>query len=105
MVTNPCRKCNDSYVYKNRHYPSCVKDTCAKCRKRIEHEKYLKSNRKYEVGDYISTFDELLKQEWIMFFGKPKHISVILNMQAKTVLNFVNNKQFRYAIKKECESK
>lgn len=102
MKSNPCRRCEKAFVWKNRHMPSFSKEDCKKCEKIKSHKKYLESKRKYIAGDLITSIDELLEQkEWVMWGDGIKHISVIKNLQLNTVIRFIGLGYFRKAIKKE----
>lgn len=104
MKSNPCRRCENAFVWNNRHMPhSCGEhaEECRNCENRKAHNMYLESQRKYEKGEPITSLDELLKQEWVMWGDGIKHISVIKNLQLNTVIRFIGLGYFRKAIKKE----
>jgi hypothetical protein len=102
MKQNPCRYCALAYEYKGKKH-SGYKEECIMCKKRIEHEKYLKSKRKFIEGDTITNLDELFSQEWVMWYHKTKHIKVFENMSVKVVNQFIKSGAFRVAIRKERE--
>mgnify|MGYP003255080412 FL=1 len=64
---------------------------------------YLKKNRKFEEGEPITSLEELLKQEWVMWYHNTKHIEVIKHTQLSTVLEWLDNGAFHKAIRKESE--
>lgn len=106
MRQNPCRYCALSWEYKGKHYPS-YESPCAECENIKRHRDYLKSKRKFEIGQVILNFDELMKQEYV-FVGMvdiPKHIEVVKSWQVRSVLGILKNKHFHKAIKKESEEK
>lgn len=104
MKVNPCRYCALSAEYNGRHYPY-GSERCVKCENIAEHRKYLLSKRKFAEGDTITSIEELLQQEWVMWYHNTKHIKVIRNMQLNTVLMFLERGAFKKAIKKESEEK
>lgn len=63
MKQNPCRYCALSYEYKGKHYQGSKE--CRQCENIKKHKEYLKSQRKFEIGEPIKTLDELLEQEWL----------------------------------------
>lgn len=99
MKNNPCRNCEDSFVYKNRHNPgwNCRFD----CEKHKKHEEYLESKRIFKAGDIINSLEELLNEEWVMWGVTTRHIEVIKCMQLRSVLKFIRLGYFRKAIRKE----
>ena|SRR5690554_145976 len=84
-------------------YRGMICDDCHLTRRDeiIAHKTKLQNNRKYECGEAITTLNELLEQEIVMWFGKPKHIEVIKSLQLRMILQFLNNNHFKKAIKKE----
>lgn len=106
MKQNPCRYCALNWEYKGKHYPS-YELPCAECENIKKHKEYLKSKRKFEIGQVISDFEELMKQEYV-FVGMaetPNHIEVIKSWQVRSVLGILDNKHFYKAIRKESEDK
>lgn len=104
MKTNPCRYCALSRERNGKHYPS-YEPPCAECENIKMHREYLKSQRKFEIGQVISDFNELMEQEYV-FVGMadtPKHIEVIKSWQVRSVLGILNNKHFYKANRKESE--
>lgn len=73
---------------------------CETCSPMIKYEAWLESKRKFVVGDKILNFDHLLGQNWVMYNGRAKHISFVLNNQFGVVLNWINGGLLRYAIRK-----
>ena len=99
MKSNPCRRCEKAFVWKNRHTHGweCHFD----CEKYKKHQEYLESQRKYEEGEPITSLDELINQEWVMWFHTIRHVEVIKHTQLSTVLNWLDIGAFRKAVKKE----
>lgn len=73
------------------------KDTYEKTK---NHYDKLEKNRKYTKGNYISTFEELLKQEIVWWYTSPKPIGFILSMQLNTVKSLLIGKKLCYCIEK-----
>ena len=102
MKQNPCRYCALAYVRNGRHSPSWD-DKCRDCENIKEHKKYLESQRMFVEGEPITTLEELLKQELVMWYHQSKHIEAIISMQVRTVLKFIEVGAFRKAVRKESE--
>lgn len=90
--------------HNGRHHPH-YRDECYKCENLKKHRDYLKSQRKYEVGEPITDFDELMKQEFVMWGESIRHIEFIKNLQYRLILKALENKWFNKAVKKESEEK
>lgn len=103
MKQNPCRYCTLANEHKGRHLPRFWDEKCAKCEYNKKHKEYLKSKRKFEIGEPIKTIDELLEQEWVMWGDKTTHIKVIKNLQLRFILQALENNWFRKAIRKNME--
>lgn len=101
MKQNPCRYCALSYEYKGKHYQGSKE--CRQCENIKKHKEYLKSHRKFEVGEPIKTLDELLEQEWVIWGYKTTHIEVIKSLQLRLVLRLLENNSICKAIKKNME--
>ena len=102
MKQNPCRYCALSWEHNGKHYPS-YKPPCSECENIKKHKEYLKSQRKFEEGTLITSLDELLKEEWVMWYHQTRHIEVIKHTQLITVLNWLTIGAFHKAIRKESE--
>lgn len=102
MKQNPCRYCELSLTYNGRHSPRCD-GKCAECENIKAHREYLKSQRKFIEGEAITTFGELLKQEWVMWYHNSRHIEAIKSVPIRTVLHWLEVGAFRKAIRKESE--
>ena len=104
MRQNPCRYCRLSSEYKGRRYPSYTKE-CIECDNLRKHKKYLKSKRKYEKGEKISGFSELMEQTYIFcdYLERPLHIETIKSWQVRIVLNNLESGSFYKAINKRKE--
>lgn len=99
MKQNPCRYCSSSFKYKGIHSPG-IDDCCGKCEHYKKHKEYLLSQRKFQEGEPIKTMEDLLKEEWVMWYHRTKHIEVFKHMQLSNVLRFLENGAFHKAIKK-----
>ena len=104
MKQNPCRYCALSTKTRYGHKPSHDNE-CVDCENLKKHKEYLKAHRKFVEGDPITDLSELLEQEWVMWYHKPRHIEVIKHTQLSTVLKWLEIGAFRKAIKKESEEK
>lgn len=102
MRQNPCRYCALAFVYKGKHIRSNTEE-CLKCENIKKHNEYLQSKRKFEEGDPITSIQELLEQEWVMWFHSTKHIEMFKSMTLRAVLNFINMGAIRKAVRKEKE--
>lgn len=100
VTRNPCRYCVAAFVRKNSHLPS-LKNECLTCQYQKEHREYLESKRMFEPGDPITELSELLKQEWVIWHGRTKHIEMFRSMSVRTVEQFIKNGAFRKAVRKE----
>lgn len=106
MKQNPCRYCALSYEHRGRHYRS-YEPQCSECENIKSHMEYLKSQRKYEIGEKINSLDDLLKQKFV-YCGKtnsPMHIEAVKSWQLRMVLRSFESGSFYMAIKKESEEK
>lgn len=99
MKQNPCRYCRLSIEYNGKHYQG-FNPECYNCENLKKHKEYLISKRKFIAGDPITDIQELLKQEWVIFNEKAKHIEVIKHNQLSVVLGWIEHKMLRYAIRK-----
>ena len=104
MKQNPCRYCALSTEVFGKYYSSHL-EQCRECENLKKHKEYLKSNRKFVEGEPITNLTELLQQEWVMWYHRPKHIEVIKHTRLITVLKWLEIGAFRKAIRKESEEK
>lgn len=102
MRQNPCRYCSSSVDIKGKHFAS-FSEKCWECDYKKQHMEYLKKNRKFEEGEPITSLEELMKQEWVMWYHNTKHIEVIKHTQLLTVLRWLEDGAFHKAIRKESE--
>lgn len=102
MKQNPCRYCVKSFERHGRHSPSYSIE-CGNCENINKHRRYLESQRKFIEGEPITMLEELLNQEWVMWYHSTKHIETFKSMQLRTVLIFLDKGAFRKAIRKERE--
>lgn len=100
MKQNPCRYCRLSFEYKGRYFPQS-KYECISCENRFKHEKYLFKKRKYSSGEVITSIEELLKEEFVMWNDSIRHIEVIKSLQTRTLLLFLEKGCFKKAVKNE----
>lgn len=99
LSKNPCRYCVAAHEYKGRHHPG--RTECTECDYNKEHKEYLQSRRMFEPGEPITDISELLKHEWVIWYGSTKHIEMFRSMQVRTVEMFLRNGAFQTAIRRE----
>lgn len=99
-MNNPCRECALSLCINNHCYPAYNK-ICNLCNKRKKYEEYRLSKRMFVAGDTITTLDELLEQEWVMWHGRTRHIEVIKHLQLSNVIGLIEGGYLRKAVRKE----
>ena len=100
-MNKPCNKCEKSFEFKGKHFPS---QECHNCDKISKYNAYLENKRKYTIGEKIKNLNELLDQTWIYWIhcqNKPLHITVIRNWQFNIVLENLEKGNFYTAIRKE----
>lgn len=97
---NPCRYCVAAFVYKGKHLPNYTVD-CHQCEHNKAHKAYLQSQRMFEAGEPITSMEELLRQQWVIWYGATKHIEMFRSMSIRTVEGFLKRGAFKYAIRKE----
>lgn len=54
--------------------------------------------KKFHKGKPITSLDELMKQKWVMWGDRPRHIGFVGSMQIRTVERLMNLGYFTYAI-------
>jgi hypothetical protein len=79
------------------------REECFKCENLAKHQEYLNKHRKYEKGEQIKSLDELLQQEFVMWFNHTRHIEFIKNWQFNSILKQLENGKLYKAVKKEEE--
>ena len=104
MKQNPCRYCVLSTKIFGKHYSSHL-EQCRDCENIKKHKEYLKTHRKFVEGEPITDLNELLQQEWVMWYHQTKHIEVFKSIQIRIVLRWLEIGAFRKAIRKESEEK
>ena len=52
-------------------------------------------------GEPITSLEDLLKEDWVIWHGHTKHIEMFRSMSVRTVEHFIENHAFRKAIRKE----
>lgn len=72
MRVNPCRYCALSVNLNVKHCSRYSSEECAKCENIQKHREYLLSQRKFAEGEQITSIEELLKQEWVMWYHSRK---------------------------------
>ena len=99
MSKNPCRNCKNAFVYRNRHVAglNCHKD----CQKYKAHQEYLENKRMFKKGEIITSIEELLSEEWVIWANQTRHIEAIKSMPLRTVIVFIEKGFFHKAIRKE----
>lgn len=102
LKQNPCRYCALSLEYKGKHYSS-LNPKCRDCTNLRQHKNYLHTQRKFIDGEPITSIEELLKQEWVMWYHNTKHIEVFKSMPLRGVLKFLERGAFHKAIRKVVE--
>lgn len=104
MKQNPCRYCALSTEVYGKYYSSHL-EQCRDCENLKKHKEYLKAHRKFVEGETITDLNELLQQEWVMWYHQTKHIEVFKSIQIRIVLRWLEMGAFRKAIRKESEEK
>lgn len=99
-MNNPCIKCVFCFTHNNRCYPAYNK-ACNLCDKRKKYAEYRLSKRMFVAGGVITTLDELLEQEWVIWHGMTRHIEVIKHLQLSNVLGLLEGGYLKKAIRKE----
>ena len=66
-----------------------------------KHREELDKRRMFKQGEPITTLDDLLKETWVIVYGRTWHIKAILNWQTKIVLSDLEKGYIYKAIKKE----
>lgn len=102
VTRNPCRYCVAAFRDKRtgHHRPNFTVE-CQLCGNRKEYNRHLESKRMFEPGDPITELSELLKQEWVIWHGRTRHIEMFRSMSVRTVEEFLKHGTFRKAIRKE----
>ena len=54
--------------------------------------------KKYAKGEPITSLDELMKQQWVMWGDRPRHMGFVGSMQMRTVFRLMQFGYFSYAI-------
>jgi DNA-directed RNA polymerase subunit RPC12/RpoP len=103
LKQNPCRYCSSSIEYKGRHTGSSFNNECIKCEYSKSHKKYLESQRKFTEGETITSIEELITQEWVMWNHSIKHIEIFKHMHLGIVLRYIENGAFKKAVVKQPE--
>ena len=99
LSRNPCRYCVAAIEYKGRHSPSFTVE-CQQCKNRKEYNEYLNQKRMFIPGEPITSLEDLLKEDWVIWHGHTKHIEMFRSMSIRTVEMFLRNGAFNKAIRK-----
>lgn len=100
MKQNPCRYCSSSYEYKGRHIAGWI---CrGNCEHYKKHQQYLESQRKFKIGERITSMDELMEQErvYIGMSRVSKSIEIIKSWQYRSIVSVLERGGFYKAIRK-----
>ena len=100
MKQNPCRYCALATKTRYGHKPSHDNE-CVYCENLKKHVAYLDEHRKFIEGEPITDLNELLQQEWVMWYHQKKHIEVFKSMQIRIVMRWLEIGAFRKAIRRE----
>lgn len=109
-MNNPCKKCEFSKSYPKgktgkQHYYECrhLNGECDNYRKYlVTHAKYLESKRMFAPSDEsVNNIDELLVNEWVWVFGKPKHIQFVRSLPLNMILQLIQYKGIKKVIKRK----
>lgn len=103
MTRKPCRNCKYAYEYKGRRTEDDFNALCSICDKNKKHKEYLQSKRKFTEGEPITTLDELLKQEFVMWGRCIRNIAIIKILQLSLILRLFESGELRKAVRKERE--
>ena len=84
------------------------KGVCYNCQltRKLEYQDHLEKlekKRKYRQGEVIDTIDELINCEFVYWNDKIYHKAFIQSWQFSRVIRILNDKGFKYAIRKESE--
>lgn len=109
-MNNPCKKCEFSKSYPKgrtgkQHYYECQHENGICDRHRnylISHVNFLESKRMFAPSDEtIRNIDELLSQEWVWVFGKPKHIQFVRSLPLNLILQLIQHNGIKKVIKRK----
>lgn len=109
-MINPCKNCEFSQFYPKgktgkQHYYKCqhVNGACEKHRKYlVSHAKYLESRRMFAPSDEsVNSIEELLVNEWVWVFGKPKHIQFVKSLPLNIILQLIQHKGIKKVIRRK----
>lgn len=65
-----------------------------------KHREELDKRRMFSQGDKITSLEELLKETWVICYGRTWHIKALMNMQLRCVLGWLETGHICKAIKK-----
>jgi hypothetical protein len=66
-----------------------------------KHREELEKRRMFSQGEPITTMEDLLKETWVIVYGRTWHIKAILNWQTKIILNNLEKGHIYKAVRKE----
>jgi hypothetical protein len=66
-----------------------------------KHREELEKRRMFSQGEPITTMEDLLKETWVIVYGRTWHIKAILNWQTKIILSDLEKGYIYKAVRKE----
>ena len=107
MKTNPCRYCFYGVERNGKYKPSHRRSECYDCKNLEKHKEYLKSHRKYKIGQPITSIDELMNQKYIyMVHGmseKIYHHGFFGSWQLRYAKGLINQRHLYTAVPNDSE--
>ena len=107
-MNKPCTTCekqNTKYTFFQKGSFGCDIETANSCEKYKKYRAKLESRRQYEKGDIIKSiaeFDEYSKSNSFVFWrNKVKHVSVLISLQYRVLIDLIFQGYVCKAIKKE----
>lgn len=65
-----------------------------------KHREELDKRRMFTCGETITSIDELLKETWVICYGRTWHIKALVNLQLRCVLGWLEAGHICKAIRK-----
>ena len=66
-----------------------------------KHREQLDKRRIFSQGEKITSLEELLKETWVICYGRTWHIKALMNLQLKCVLDWLEAGHICKAIRKD----
>ena len=66
-----------------------------------KHREQLDKRRIFSQGEKITSLEELLKETWVICYGRTWHIKALMNLQLKCVLGWLEAGHIYKAIRKD----